>query len=256
MDSWFEKSLKEPEAVDVLKAMPKWVVHSDKEYGGSSEASLNIHDDGKICFEGCLREHKHDVEANEVKVMGVGKERVVGSFCALKAEYISNAIDLVGYEGLEVVLESSVSRSFSMNLTCMSVFEDDVYQFPFELEAGKKSILHIPFSYFKVTAGGRQREFQREADSLQLESIGFLAFERGVKLEPIVAATEKNIGEKQKDPTEPLSDARMQSQSPPRFNEPFTLNVISVTAMHHLDYATKARLQLSNHNQKVDNEMH
>jgi len=104
------------DTVDVLKAMPAWVVHSDQEYGGRSEVAVELlqggpyhstqgqgqagEDDGGggavdpprsppssafLRFSGVLRDGRHAMSL-ERHEMGPG--RVAGSFGAVKAEYI------------------------------------------------------------------------------------------------------------------------------------------------------------------------
>jgi hypothetical protein len=258
MDGWFKDMMSDPENVDVLAAMPAWKCHSDEEYGGKSTAEITMSAPNKggerdsvpfLRFQGVLRDHDHDVDEMQGGVLG----RAAGSFSAVKAEYLRNAIDLMGYEGLEVDVQSSVTRPFSLNLTCLSVFEDDLYQFSFLLKAGERTKLHIPFTYFRLTAAGREREFQREADTLQVESIGFMAHRRPKRLPVVVATSVEGLGlgegkVKQgkesagengplgADPTGPLAG--------PEDDAPFALDVFAVTALHRLDYSTVNRLQL------------
>jgi len=230
INSIWEENMEHPKDVDVLARMPDWTSHSDKEYGGKSECHLSFpRKDSEdalapfLTFEGTLRVNKHEEEEGEWKEGESDKDQVLGSFCAVKAAYIKDVLDLAGYDGFEVILESSVTRTYALNMTCLTVFEDDLFQISFELEAGRRSKLHIPFSYFRVTANGRDREVQREADSLQIESVGFMTHARPSR------ADNGGVG------TAFTSSAPI----------PFTLNVHSITAMHRLDYHQVQRLQLT-----------
>ena len=89
---------------------------------------------------------------------------------------LKEPIDLRDYEGLDLKLRNNSNNRQIITLTSTftSLFEGDMYQLSLDLPPQKWCHFHVPFSIFRLTANGRERETQRANDSLQLESIGFL----------------------------------------------------------------------------------
>ena len=216
--------------------------------GDVDEVGNTLNDQPRMTFSGILRRHFNDVDSDasvnynayangssegredKGNEMEIEMTKSLGSFCALKALYLDPPLDLCGYEGVEVILRSSVTRSYAMNLSCFTVFEKDLYQFSFTLQKGVKTVIHIPFSVFSITSQGRHLEYQREADSLQIESFGFLSMERPQQ-------KHDDMINKSNDITEQMM--------PSAIDEPFTLEIFAVRVLYELDKREVARLLLS-----------
>ena len=217
----------EPPAVELLSELPVWATHADDAYGGKSEAgvellgiSSNEEDEENpppmLRFWGVLRAHPKLGSSEQGS-----RSTIPGSFSAAKAEELASPIDLRGYEGLELVMESNVSRTYKMNMECSSALTCDLFQLTFGLRAQEKIKMHIPFRSFKLTRGGRVSAYERNADSLQVCSIGFLAAERSLQQ---------------------LQQARIDGEEESTLDTPFELKVYSVRALTTLDRHRVARM--------------
>ena len=154
----------------------KWVVNSDKDYGGLSQCNfhLNTNDNNNnststtsssLVFNGSL--HFTEECADTTKANG--------GFCALRG-FLKEPLDLRDYEGLDLKIRNTSNdrQIITLTSTFTSIFEGDMYQLSLDLPPKKWCRFHVPFSIFRLTANGRERETQRSNDSLQLETIGFL----------------------------------------------------------------------------------
>lgn len=150
-----------------------WQMFSDVEYGGNSKCVSEMKNEvgeydqfarfsGQIIFN-----RQPDVKAaKDARIPTRG-------FCAFKYNFKS-ILDLRDTEGLEVILRSATNRTFIFNMSCVSLFEGDIYQIALELPAEKWVCMQIPYEALRLTANGRERDVQRANDSLQLEAISFL----------------------------------------------------------------------------------
>jgi hypothetical protein len=171
--SWvaaFDRMFKVP-ALDSIELQPievrLWKALSDKDYGGSSECIAEVDNNnssrhGAMVFQGIVNFSESTAEATNA----------VGGFCAVKG-FLQRPVDLRDYMGFSMELRSIPAQVFTFNMTCESLFEDDLYQLEL-LVTEEWTTVHLPFHLFKLTARGTEREFQRRNDSLRLESIGFL----------------------------------------------------------------------------------
>ena len=167
--SVFDSVFKVP-ALDSVELQPikvrLWKALSDKDYGGTSECMTEVveKDDvqGVMVFKGIVNFSESTAEATNA----------VGGFCAVKG-FLQRPVDLRDYMGFSMEVKSISSQVFTFNMTCESLFDDDLYQL--EIPVNEEwTTVHLPFHLFKLTAKGAEREFQRKNDSLRLESIGFL----------------------------------------------------------------------------------
>ena len=139
------------------------------------------------------------------------------SFSAIRTEDLDDSVDLRGYAGLEVIVESNVTRVYKLNMSCVSMWDEDLYQFTFLLESGKKTIMHIPFGYFRAVRKGKPRAYERFPDSLQVCSIGFLASEsRSEQRQDELLENEYQVGNQ-------------------CINVPFELDIYTIKALPELD---------------------
>lgn len=158
----------------------EWSSHCDKEYGGSSKAEVTCVDvdsddtdsqskgvSNYIRFSGTLDFNIDDFPEKSLA------SSAKGGFCAMKG-YCSSIQDLRDYQGFEIDVRSENKQLFFFNTAYETHFQGDLYQFGLKLPARRWCRIHLPFSMFKLTAGGMEREYQRVNDSLQLETIGFL----------------------------------------------------------------------------------
>jgi Complex I intermediate-associated protein 30 (CIA30) len=144
---------------DESKLNIKWRTLSDVDYGGTSVCEQEVSSGNKLVFKGVVRSPDISTKAK-------------GGFCAAKG-LLMNKLDLRDYEGFELSLRGSPSMTIALNMTTDSLFEDDLYQVLIPIKE-ESTIVQVRFSEFKLTARGSEREYQRNNDSLQLQSIGFL----------------------------------------------------------------------------------
>ena len=155
----------------------QWSMFNDNDYGGKSNLDMQVLTEN-------VKAERADgaVEKSFMRLSGFinldetlkNSLKVVGGFCAIKGNSPSS-VDLRDCEGLELIVRSSIKQTFTFNMGTTSLFDDDMYQMKIELEPSEHwKTLKIPFSMFRLTARGLERETQRANDSLQLESLGFL----------------------------------------------------------------------------------
>lgn len=171
--SWFSAfdSMFKIPALDTVELQPigvrLWKALSDKDYGGTSEctAEVDVQDTsrlGAMVFKGIVNFSESTAESTNA----------VGGFCAVKG-FLQRPVDLRDYMGFSMELRSIPAQVFTFNMSCESLFEDDLYQLEISVTEEWMTV-HLPFHLFRLTARGAEREFQRKNDSLRLESIGFL----------------------------------------------------------------------------------
>jgi len=182
------------EVYSVERPVAKWRTFSDKEYGGASTSSFEL-SNGVMTFLGTLDFDRRDSEefnerSKSIKGGPNGGDASLSSrtstsseedrlpvavrgYCAIKG-YFSTPVDLRDYQGFELEVKSSTCQRFIFNTSFESLFDGDLYQVAVDLPANQWCTLHVPFSVFRLTSGGYDRKEQRQSDSLQLETLGFL----------------------------------------------------------------------------------
>jgi hypothetical protein len=143
------EALNEIEPIPIFDAFSKAAIEnfrtlSDNDYGGKSTCDVSIgHSNGQggLKFKGLVTFNDDIADSTKAK----------GGFCAIKG-YCKHKgrsyVDLRDYEGIEITMRSSVRQIYTLNLTCESLFEDDLYQLDIQVGESWKTF-HIPFSYFK-----------------------------------------------------------------------------------------------------------
>ena len=97
-----------------------------------------------------------------------------GGFVSIKGKYIADLADYYGFE-IKVRNKRRENLRITINMTCESMIENDMYQVDAEIiGGGEVSMIRIPFKSFHLTSLGYDREVQRLNDSLQVRSLGFL----------------------------------------------------------------------------------
>ena len=143
-----------------------WRCVDDNDYGGKSQSSATAHEEegGFVRFGGSVAFDKDLADAKKVK----------GGFCAVIGK-CTPTVDLRDFAGIEFSLRSIQPQTFTINLKCASLIEDDMYQVRCELAGSAVwRRIRVPFDKFHLTARGMERETNRANDSLQVESVGFL----------------------------------------------------------------------------------
>jgi hypothetical protein len=152
----------------------KWKTISDRDYQGESVCEV-VHNEEGIHFKGKVYTPPIVEDDNDDKKLSIKK-----GFCAIKG-VASKIINLRDHEGLELVVSSDVDIKCTVNMTCQSYFQDDLYQVDIQVPGGLASQLYIPFHAFRLTARGKERLMQRVNDDLQCEALGILVTEPNSK---------------------------------------------------------------------------
>lgn len=170
----------------------------DKQYGGSSHVDLTMGVDSKedsgdengptsdkeqenrgqldsagnnvfhgfpfMRFEGSL-----EMSRRRSKELGVS-----GGFCAVRGELDCPEV-ITEYEGFEIIYRNVLRVSCVINVTMENMTPEDVYQTRMILPSGNKWMkLHIPFSRFRLTLIGKDREAQGMVEGSVLDTFGIL----------------------------------------------------------------------------------
>lgn len=142
--------------------------YCDKEYFGGSESSCcEVKcDDGKLIrwISNLQFDEQHAAET-----------KARGGFVAIRFD-CHEPIDLLDFEGFDFEIRSDKDITLIFNMKCESYILNDMYQLPFDLKASKEfTKLFAPFHFFTLTADGKPKVETKKNDSLQLQSVGFLA---------------------------------------------------------------------------------
>lgn len=157
--------------------IPKLSAFSDIEYGGDSSSYI------EVIGENSLEEKGENEEklSNFLRFTGSLKfdnalkqeTKASGGFCALKIDY-PESIDLLNFEGLEFYIRSTTTQQMTLNMTCHTFVQDDIFQLDVQLRGSPEwRKIYAPFNLFFLTRRGRVLD-HRMNDSLQLQSLGIL----------------------------------------------------------------------------------
>lgn len=146
-----------------------WRAVSDGEYEGGRSGCVTRTDAQGVHFSG------------EVRAPEGG--RISRGFCAVRGACRA-PVDLRDHQGVRVRIHSAGPLTIALNMKCVSYFKDDLFQLFLALKEGPNE-LHVPFSAFRLTARGRERELQRANDFLLCEGMGLLVTEANSK-KPVI----------------------------------------------------------------------
>eukprot|EP01036_Dinobryon_divergens_P024142 gene24142-32559_t len=159
--------------------IPKLSAFSDIEYGGDSSSNIEVISED---FPTENNDNESDEEfttflrfAGSLKFDDTLKQetKASGGFCALKVDFPAT-IDLLNFEGLEFYIRSTSTQQMTLNMTCHTFVQDDIFQLDVQLRGSPEwRKIYAPFNLFFLTRRGRVLE-HRENDYLQLQSLGIL----------------------------------------------------------------------------------
>jgi len=158
--------------------IPKLSALSDIEYGGDSSSNVEVISDDSLNEE---KSENGENLSNFLRFTGSLKfgdalkqeTKASGGFCALKIDY-PESIDLLNYEGLEFYIRSTNTQQMTLNMTCQTFVQDDIFQLDVHLRGNPEwRKIYAPFNLFFLTRRGRALE-HRMNDYLQLQSLGIL----------------------------------------------------------------------------------
>jgi hypothetical protein len=120
----------------------RWKVFSDAEYGGTSKCSYKItnnNSDGSsiLTFQGRINFDENSPIRHTSK----------GGYCAITG-YSDSSVDLMDFEGVEVLLRTSKPCNFLVSLKPYSMMQEDLYQVIVQTTSSSWKRFHLPFHMF------------------------------------------------------------------------------------------------------------
>lgn len=165
---------------DFADVFNKPILFNDKQINGLSKCTLSeVNENNEIFLRSNVTLQKTIVQPSLDPTNRRATVANNRSYCAFKIDF-QEVHDLRDYEAFRFTLRCDAPAKYlrcTLNLTTVSMFEDDLFQVPLEIPISQSWVsLHIPFESFSVTGGGHARHQQRANDSLRVEAIGFLFY--------------------------------------------------------------------------------